>query len=65
MFKTTKGITIEPTDIMVKASDKPEMQLRIIVPKDAALGVYRISVKGTPKAGEPTSTEFNVKVVSP
>jgi uncharacterized membrane protein len=64
-IKTTKGISIEPTDIMVKASDKPEVALRITVPKDAALGVYSISVKGTPKAGEPASTEFNVKVITP
>jgi uncharacterized membrane protein len=59
------GISIEPVKVMVKASDKPDVQLRIMVPKDAALGVYSISVKGTPKTGEPTSTEFNVKVVSP
>jgi uncharacterized membrane protein len=64
-FKAAKGISIEPTDIMVKASDKPEVALRITVPKDAALGVYKISVKGTPKTGEPTSTEFNVKVITP
>ena len=64
-IKTTKGISIEPTDVMVKASDKPEVPLRITVPKDAALGVYSISVKGTPKTGEPASTEFNVKVITP
>ena len=65
IFKTTKGISVEPTDVMVKASDKPDVQLRITVPKDAALGVYSVSVKGTPKTGEPTSTAFNVKVVTP
>lgn len=65
MFKTAKGISIEPTDVMVKASDKPDVQLRITVPKAAALGVYRVSVTGTPKTGEPTSTEFNVKVITP
>jgi uncharacterized membrane protein len=65
MFKTTKGISVEPTDVMVKASDKPDVQLRITVPKTAALGVYSISVKGTPKTGEPTSTAFNVRVVTP
>ena len=65
MIKTTKGISIEPTDVMVKASEKPDVQLRITVPKNAALGVYKVSVKGTPKTGEPTSTEFNVKVISP
>jgi uncharacterized membrane protein len=64
-IKTTKGISIEPTNVMVKASDKPDVALMIKVPKDAALGVYKVSVKGTPKTGEPASTEFNVKVISP
>ena len=66
VIKTAKGISVEPTDVTVKASDKPEVQLRITVPKDAAIGVYHVSVKGTPaKTGSPTSTEFDVKVVSP
>jgi uncharacterized membrane protein len=65
MIKTTKGISVEPTKVMVKASDKPDVQLRITAPKDAALGEYRVSVKGTPETGEPTSTVFNMKVVSP
>ncbi len=65
IIKTTKGITVEPTDVMVKASDTPDVQLRITVPKDAALGVYSVSVIGTPKTGEPTSTVFNVNVVVP
>ena len=65
MFKTTKGISVEPTDVIVKASDKPDVQLRITVPKNAALGEYSVSVKGTPETGEPTSTSFDVQVVSP
>ena len=64
-IKTTKGISIEPTDVMVKASDTPDVQIMITVPKVAALGVYSVSVIGTPKTGEATSTEFNVKVVTP
>jgi uncharacterized membrane protein len=65
LIKTTKGISVEPTDVIVKASDKPDVQLRITAPKNAALGVYSISVKGTPKTGSSTSTEFSVKVVTP
>ena len=60
-----EGITFDPAKILVKASDKPDVQLTITVPKDAAFGEYIVSVTGTPKTGEPTSTEFNVKVVSP
>jgi uncharacterized membrane protein len=66
LIKTAKGISVEPTDVIVKASDQPDVQLRITVPKNAALGVYHVSVKGTPaKTGEPTSTEFDVRVVTP
>jgi uncharacterized membrane protein len=59
------GISVDPTSVIIKASDKPDVQLRITAPKDAALGVYRVSVKGTPETGEPTSTEFDVRVVTP
>ncbi|MGA2173303.1 MAG: hypothetical protein ABSG82_09905, partial [Sedimentisphaerales bacterium] len=60
-----EGITFDPAKVIVKASDKPDVQLTITVPKDAALGEYKVSVTGTPTTGEPTSVEFNVKVVSP
>jgi uncharacterized membrane protein len=60
-----EGLTFDPAKVLVKASDKPDVQLTITVPKDAALGEYIVSVKGTPTTGEPTSVEFNVKVVAP
>jgi uncharacterized membrane protein len=60
-----KGLTFEPAKVIVKASDKPDVQLMITVPKDVALGEYIVSVTGTPTTGEPTSTEFKVKVVAP
>jgi uncharacterized membrane protein len=61
----TKGITVEPTNVLVKASDQPEVQLQIAAPKDAALSEYRVYLKGTPETGQPTSTDFTVKVVAP
>ncbi len=64
-IEAAKGISIEPTNVLVKASDKPDVQLRITIPKDAALGVYLVSVKGTPKTGGSTSTDFSVAVVTP
>ena len=60
-----EGLTFDPAKVIVKAGDKPDVQLTITAPKDAALGEYIVSVKGTPTTGEPTSTQFNVKVVSP
>jgi uncharacterized membrane protein len=64
-IKASTGISVDPTSVIIEASDKPDVQLRIAVAKDAAIGEYRVSVKGTPKTGASTSTEFNVKVVSP
>lgn len=65
LINTTKGISVNPTSIMVKAGDKPDVQLQIEAAKGAALGEYRVSVKGTPKFGSSTATEFNVRVIAP
>ncbi len=60
-----EGLTFNPAKVVVKAGDKPDVQLMITAPKNAALGEYKVSVTGTPTTGEPTSKEFNVKVVAP
>jgi len=60
----TEGISVTPINVLVKASDKPDVQLNIVVARDVAIGEYRVSVKGTPETGKPTSTEFTVKVVA-
>jgi uncharacterized membrane protein len=60
-----KGLAFDPAKVVVKAGDKSDVQIMITVPKNAAIGEYIVSVKGTPTTGEPTSTEFNVKVVTP
>jgi hypothetical protein len=62
---TAKGISIEPASFTIKASDKPDVQLEIAAPKDAAIGEYPVVVKGTPETGEPTSVGFMVKVLAP
>ena len=64
-IKPSKGITVDPLKALLKASDKPDVQLRISAAKGAALGEYRVYVKGTPETGEPTQVEFTVKVVAP
>jgi uncharacterized membrane protein len=64
-IKSSKGLGVEPTKVVVKANEKPDVHLRVTAAKDAALGEYKIYLKGTPETGEPTSTEFSVKVVSP
>jgi uncharacterized membrane protein len=64
-IEASKGISVEPTSIVIKASDTPDVQLRIAAAQNAAFGEYSVSVKGIPKTGESTSTTFTVKVVSP
>lgn len=59
------GISIDPTNVTIQASDKPEVQLTIVAAQNAAIGEYHVSVRGIPKTGEPTSTVFTVNVVSP
>jgi uncharacterized membrane protein len=64
-IQASEGISVDPTSVLVKASESPDVQLRITATTNTALGAYRVSVKGTPKTGAPTSTAFTVKVVAP
>jgi uncharacterized membrane protein len=64
-IKASKGISVEPTSVWVKASDKPDVQLRLAAAKNAALGEYRVYVEGTPASGQSNSVDFKVKVVAP
>ena len=61
----SKGISVEPTSAEVKASEKPDVHLKITAPADAAIGGYKVYIKATPESGEPTSTDIEVKVVAP
>jgi uncharacterized membrane protein len=60
----TEGIEVMPNSILVKASDKPEVQCHIRVPREAALGDHRVFVTGTPTTGKPASTVFVVMVTA-
>lgn len=64
-IEAADGISVEPAKILIKGSDSPDVQLMITASRNAALGEYRVYVTGTPTTGEATSTEFDVKVVSP
>ena len=56
------GIRVSPSHTLIKASDKPGVKLQIAADRDAAIGEYRVTVKGTPTIGNPTSIVFTVKV---
>jgi len=57
-----EDLTIDPNNIVVKASDQPDVDVQITAATDAALGKYKIDVKATPETGEGIETEFIIKV---
>jgi uncharacterized membrane protein len=61
----SKGLSVDPLKVVVKAGDSPDVQFQIKAPKDAALGEYKIIVRATPESGTETSTDITVKVVAP
>lgn len=60
-----EGIDVMPNSMLLKASELPELALRIAVASDAALGKYRVKVRAAPATGTPTETTFTVEVVKP
>lgn len=60
-----EGITVTPERVLVKAGEKPEVNIQIEAGKDAALGDYRVFVKGTPQNGAVAQAHFNVVVTAP
>ena len=58
----TDGIDVTPNNFVIKANESPNVQLQIVAAKDAAIGEYRVDVKGTPETGRTASTGFTVKV---
>ena len=64
-INASSGISVEPTQALIRGSDVPQVQLQITAAQDANFGEYKVYIKGTPESGETTSTEINVKVVKP
>ena len=60
--KAPTGVQVEPSGATVEPGDKGDVQLKITVAKDAAIGEHKIQVKGTPDKGEATETEFKITV---
>ncbi len=58
------GVMVTPSSLLVKASDKPEIQLKLAATREAALGDYRVSVTGTPATGKPAAALVIVKVLA-
>jgi uncharacterized membrane protein len=63
--KAPTGISIDPLNFTIKASDQPNVQLKVIAHRDAPLGEYPVVLKGTPTTGVSTSVGFTIKVIYP
>jgi uncharacterized membrane protein len=61
----TSGISVEPSKVLVRASESPDVQFQIKAPRDAALGEYMVHVVATPENGASTAQDYMVKVVAP
>jgi len=64
-IRPSQGLEVEPKNVLVRASDRPDVQLRIAAAKDAALGEYKVYLTATPDTGKAASIEFAVQVISP
>jgi len=64
LYINTDGISVMPSYVVILASDKAEKRFQITAARDAAIGEYRVSVKGIPETGDTTSTVFIVKVTA-
>ena len=62
--KAPAGVSVDPSNSTVQPSDKGDVQLKITVAPDAALGEHKILVRGVPDKGEPTETEFKISVAA-
>jgi hypothetical protein len=64
-FKAQSGITVEPTQAVIKAADEARTHVRVIVPVQAPLGTYSVDIRGTPESGNPTAITIQIKVAAP
>ena len=58
------GIGVAPSNALIRSGDRPNLQVSIAASRSAAIGDYRVVVKGTPETGQPATAVFVVKVVS-
>lgn len=61
-FLVSEGLTVDPDNVLVKASDRPDVEVKLTAATDAALGKYRLAIKGSPETGESTSAELTINV---
>jgi hypothetical protein len=48
-IQASAGVSVDPTNVLVKASENADVQLRMAATNDTARSAYRVSAKGTPE----------------
>jgi hypothetical protein len=61
--KSSPGLNVDPSSRVIRASERPNAQIKIAAGENIALGEYRVSVTAAPTAGQPTLAEFRVNVL--
>jgi hypothetical protein len=64
-IRSSPGLDVDPSNTVIRASERPLAQIKIAVGKNVALGEYRVTVTATPVAGESTLADFRVNVIAP
>ena len=57
-----KGVSVEPSEHVVKAGDKEELSVKVKAENDAALGDHVIHITGMPESGVSTPVDIKVTV---
>ena len=63
--RASEGITVEPAEVTLRASDPAQMILLVSAGKDTAIGEHRVYLKGVPQTGEPAMAGVKVTVEAP
>jgi uncharacterized membrane protein len=58
------GLSVEPSDVTVRSSDRQEVQLVITADDDAPIGVHNLEVQAEPETGKKTWVQFPVRVAA-
>lgn len=64
-ISSQQGITVSPTEALIKSTDNAEVPIHVSVGPNTAPGDYKITIKGTPERGQPVSTQFEMRVRRP
>ena len=63
--RSSPGLNVDPSNLVIKASERGLAQIKVAVGKEVSLGEYRVTVNAVPAAGQSTMADFRVNVIAP